>query len=386
MTSTPSNQPSPKLDAPEAVNDSESEPPEQVPIAVAEAPKPPSSGAPKPPSSEAPQALAENQSEQPRESQSADSSLEESAEFEAPLSAQAAVQLLEREMAENQRAPLSSRQQSTGSAWLQFSGHLLIAAALVFGALKLETSQSASSYVPTFPASFKSAGHPPAPIADKESAGQLTPFGSGKVLYADGHGRFLILALDSKNGELLVEKALDLVYDPRRWHGSKKRQTHHYYFDDIVLARNVLLTALRRDFKAIIASGENNAAVLARVDNLARRLAMFHDAAFLLPYLGHERFFVRRAVALALGEQGYRIAVRELIYSMNTGDSAFREHINELLSQLTGVTFIKDPAKQDQKKAMKAARVWLKKNPQASPYSLGHALQGKVEGRIHRGL
>lgn len=311
---------------------------------------------------------------------------DEGDEFEAPLSAQAAVQLLEKEMAEGKKAePVAPMPvQRSGGQGLIFFGQLLIAGALVFIGLTLNKEDEEKPYVPAPPSLAEAAPNPG--VASSSASGQLTPFGAGKALYSDGQGRFLIMVLNPGSGELVVEKALELVYDPTRLHESDERKDHHYYFEDLVRSRKVLLKSLHKEFTRLAASGRIDPVTLDRLLNLARRISRFHDVKFLLPYLKHQRFFVRQAVALGLGEQGYRIALEELIFSMDTGDIEFRKRLRKTLKDLTGVDLLSEPADPGQKEAMEMARKWLRRHPQKSPFAVGHALQEKQEGRINRGL
>lgn len=312
---------------------------------------------------------------------------DEGEDFEAPLSAQAAVQLLEKEMAEGKRAepaPMPSKLEIKQGQGLLFFGQLLIAGALVFVGLSFNKKAPEKEYSPA-PPSILDAG-PSVEDAQAAASGQLTPFGPGKALYSDGQGRFLIMVLNPASGELVVEKALELVYDPTRLHQSDLRKDHHYYFEDIVQSRKALLKSLRDEFTRLASSGRTDSLTLERLLNLARRIGRFHDVTYLLPYLKHERFFVRQAAALGLGEQGYRIALEELIFSMDTGDVEFRKHLRQTLKDLTGVDFLTKPEDPKQTKAMETARKWLRRHPQKSPYAVGHALREKQEGRINRGL
>jgi hypothetical protein len=385
---TPASSPSEDLpQADSATHTSESEPTPEAAVEAVPVSKPAIPAPPVTPSrvKEAPTAPVSN-----ARARTGPAVLEESSDgddFEAPLSAQAAVQLLEKEMSEGRREAVGTRSAAGGnSSGLVFLGQLLIAGALIFVGLKYDKAiHPGASYVPSVPVTVGSPTINPAALVG-QSSGQLTPFGVGKALYADGKGRFLVLALDAGNGELLVEKALELVNDPTRLHGSAKRRDHHYYFEDIVVARRQIIKKLKEAFVRNIKSGRSDALTLAAVQNIARRLSSFHEASFLVPYLKHERFFVRQAAALALGEKGYRIAVRELVFSMNAGNKGFRGHLNDVLKRLTGVEFMTDPSKEDQSAAMGRAREWLGKNPQKSPYTVGHALQQKVEARINRGL
>ncbi|MDF1663838.1 MAG: hypothetical protein P1V97_18855 [Planctomycetota bacterium] len=333
------------------------------PVKLASNPRPPKQAA-------APKALDES---------------DEGEEFEAPLSAQAAVQLLEKEIAEGKKheptAPMLV--QGRSGQGLTFFGQLLIAAALLFIGISLNKEEPEKPYVPSAPVKIEAS---PLAAAQSSGSGQLTPFGTGKALYSDGQGRFLIMVLNPGSGELVVEKALELVYDPTRLHESAERKDHHYYFEDIVRSRKDLLKNLRDEFSRLAASGRTDTLTLDRLLNLARRISRFHDVKYLLPFLKHQRFFVRQAVALGLGEQGYRIALKELIFSMDTGDVEFRRQLRQTLKDLTGVDFLRKPEDPEQKEAMETARKWLRRHPQGSPYAVGHALQEKQEGRINRGL
>lgn len=265
---------------------------------------------------------------------------------------------------------------------LALIGQLAIAAALVLLALAIlrrpEAPRERASPRPLIDRALALPG------AAREGGGALVPFGAdGKALYADGAGRFLVLA-PIADGGLAVERALDLVVDPTRFHNDARRRPHAYYLEDVGAARSAYLRPLRTELETLVRG--QRLEDLPRIEELCERLAAFHDVVTLEVYLRSERFVVRRAAAVALGEAGYLMATPVLIFSLDTKDAAFRARLNTILEGLTGERFITDPEPRDQEAAKARAAAWLKANPLPSPYALGLDRRRALEKRLSRGL
>jgi len=211
-------------------------------------------------------------------------------------------------------------------------------------------------------------------------AGSLVPFGPGKALYAEGHGRFLLVVLDDK--EIVVERVFALVWDPRRYIGSKLKRDHGYYFEDLSDARSDTLARLQERFRKAVADDPITPDQVDQLADLARRIAGFHSVPFLLDFIKSDRFTIRKSVAVALAEQGYLVAIPELRHCLDTGDSKFRRHLADVLEELTGRRFIKHPESKAQEEAETQLVRWWREHKPKSRYALGRSLIVAQEKRL----
>lgn len=218
------------------------------------------------------------------------------------------------------------------------------------------------------------------------AGGRLVSFGPGRALYADGDGRFLIVGLRA-DGQLAVERAVELVRDPRRLHGRKDRSPHHYYFEDVGEALAARIATLKAELDRLLSvAGADKEGRIREVDRVTRRLAGFHAVDHLIPLLSSERFYVRRAAAMALAGQGYLIGFPTLIFAIDDADPDRRRRIHEAINALSGETIVPRPGQIEVEDAAARASAWWEQNPRRSPYALGVKMEREIERRLRRGL
>jgi hypothetical protein len=269
---------------------------------------------------------------------------------------------------------------------------LLLAAAIATCAYQIHLDRGDSPPRPASAAEAK--GAPPKQEASPKArsladmgptqTAELVPFGPGRALYNDGRGRFLIIASSEVDSSVVVERALSLIQDPRRHHEDPRRTTHGYYLDDLAESRKGARGSLRGELESLIQSGQDDVTAFRRAEDLCARLAALHDVPWLLPLLKHERFFIRRAAAVALGEQGYLAAIPELGFSLSTGDDAFRARLGGMLEDLIGEALVSDPADKEQAQARARIEVWWRDHRPGSRFALGRRWKRTLERRLER--
>lgn len=135
------------------------------------------------------------------------------------------------------------------------------------------------------------------------AAPALASLADGRALYADGTGRLFVLEM--RDGRLALAGAYALREDRAR-HATepRARAPSGFYLDDLGAEGERAMEAARLAFEREAASNAIDAAAPERLEARARAVLAAGAGETLLAALRHERYSVRRAAALVLGEAG----------------------------------------------------------------------------------
>jgi len=195
----------------------------------------------------------------------------------------------------------------------------------------------------------------------------IASVGEGQVVYALD-GKLVLMKRDRESQELVIERVYSLEHDEARNVGDDARRAYSgFYLVDLEHERRKAVEIEDGFFKDAIAKARDQKDGLAYCLAVARRLAAAGGADRLRKRLDDRDAFGRHAAAIALGENGYLIAIPELIQIVEgTGDSDLRKHVVGLLRDLTGIAFETDeggPA------VARRADDWWKKNAPDDPFA-----------------
>lgn len=157
------------------------------------------------------------------------------------------------------------------------------------------------------------------------------------LVYSVGHNRLLLLACDAKAQTLEVKAAFEISEDTERFAlAPDKRNLAGYYADNLATKRLEATEAAKAAFVAEASKKlDVGLASRERLAQLAEAYWQTGDASFLVTQLTAERYAVRRAAALTLGDAGF-VAASPVLIEVMTEQSPQGKRALELLERFAG--------------------------------------------------
>lgn len=208
---------------------------------------------------------------------------------------------------------------------------------------------------------------PPA-LESSPRAGALAEVGAGRVVYADGSGRLVVLRRDPTSAELEVERVYELARDEGRGQGQPDRHYHGYYLDDVEEERKAAIETARARYEAAVTLSARTYTNVDEAENAAIALVAAGGADRLVEFLAPEATALRRRTAVVgLAEGGYLCAVEPLLGLLqdHVRNTKFFARLTGLASRLTSQEL--DPS--DPEVVLSAVRAWMATNTNRAPFA-----------------